>query len=40
MVRFARRQEPNTALKDLYEAKYARYHKVIDALDPVWADLA
>ena len=39
MVRFDRRQEPNPALKDLYDAKYARYHQVIDALDPVWPEL-
>jgi len=39
MVRFDRRQEPNPALKDLYDTKYARYHEVIDALDPVWPDL-
>jgi len=40
MVRFARVQEPNADLADLYKAKYARYKKVIEALDGVWADLA
>ena len=39
MVRFDRRQDPDPALKALYDTKYARYHKVIDALDPVWPDL-
>jgi len=39
MVRFARRHDPNPSLADVYNAKYARYHKVIDALDPVWPDL-
>ncbi len=40
MVRFARTQEPDPSTKDLYDAKYARYRKVIAALDPVWKDLA
>jgi len=40
MVSFSRVQEPNADLADLYAAKYARYKKVIDALDGVWADLA
>jgi L-xylulokinase len=39
MVRFARRQDPDPAKKDLYEAKYRRYRKTIAALDPVWKDL-
>jgi len=36
MVRFARRQEPNRSRKGLYDAKVARYHQTIRALDPVW----
>ena len=40
MVSFARVQEPNPDLKDLYAAKYVRYKHVIEALDGIWADLA
>ena len=39
MVRFARIQEPDPAMRALYEAKYAHYTKVIAALDPIWKDL-
>ena len=37
MVRFARRQEPDPSRKGLYDAKFARYHQTIRALDSVWA---
>ena len=40
MVRFSRVQQPDPARKDLYAGKYARYKKVIEALDGVWGDLA
>jgi L-xylulokinase len=36
MTRIARRQDPDPAKKDVYEEKYARYGKVIDALAPLW----
>ena len=39
MVRFSRRQQPNPARRDIYEAKYQRYGKLVDALDPFWPDL-
>ena len=37
MVRFARRQEPDRSRQGLYDAKFARYHQTIRALDSVWA---
>jgi L-xylulokinase len=40
MVKFTRTQEPDPSQRDLYDAKYARYNKVIAALDGVWKDLA
>jgi len=40
MVRFARRQDPDPKQKDVYEAKYARYHQAIAALDGFWTDPA
>jgi len=40
MVRIDRVQEPDPARGDLYDTKYARYTRVIDALDPAWKDLA
>ena len=39
MVRFGRIQNPNPELKDLYEAKYLRYKKVLSVLNPAWKDL-
>jgi L-xylulokinase len=30
---------PNPALRERYQAKYAMYRKVIDALDGVWDDM-
>jgi len=38
MVKIARVQQPNAANKDLYDEKYQRYRKVIDALGAVWKD--
>ena len=40
MVHFSRTQEPDPAKKDLYDAKYDRHNKVIEALDGVWGELA
>jgi L-xylulokinase len=40
MVRFARLHEPDPGLADLYKTKYARYRRLLSALDPVWAELA
>lgn len=40
MVSFSRLQEPNTAMKSVYEEKYERYKKVISALDPIWKDIS
>ncbi len=40
MVSFSRLQEPNAAMKSLYEEKYDRYKKVISALDPIWKDIS
>jgi L-xylulokinase len=36
MVTFAKRIAPNPDNADLYRKKYARYRKIIDALDVVW----
>jgi L-xylulokinase len=40
MVSFSRLQEPNPAMKSVYEEKYDRYKKVIAALDPIWKDIS
>lgn len=40
MVRFARTYEPDTALADVYADKHARYKRVLEVMDPVWAELA
>lgn len=40
MVRISRTCEPNASLADIYQKKYARYKMALDALAPVWADLA
>jgi L-xylulokinase len=36
MTRIARRQDPDPAMKGLYEDKYARYQKTISQLAPLW----
>lgn len=36
MTRIARRQEPDPARKGIYGERYARYHRVIRALEGVW----
>lgn len=36
MVTFVKRIKPNPAAKELYEKKYAKYRKVVEALDVVW----
>lgn len=36
MVRVASVQEPNLARKPLYDRKYARYQRVIEAMDSAW----
>ncbi|MEE8452793.1 MAG: FGGY-family carbohydrate kinase [Thermoguttaceae bacterium] len=40
MVKIARIQQPNPAVAELYEAKYAKHQNVISALSPVWKDLS
>lgn len=40
MVKFSKRIEPNPEIKELYEEKYGRYKKVIEALNPVWTDFS
>ena len=40
MVRFARTYEPDAALADVYARKHARYKRVLEILQPVWAELA
>jgi len=40
MVHFSRRQEPDPAMKAHYDAKYARYNRVIEALDGAWKEFA
>ncbi len=39
MVRMSRTCEPNRDLANVYQAKYARYRKVLDALAPLWSEL-
>jgi L-xylulokinase len=39
MVKIARVQDPNPANKEIYDAKFDRYQKVIGALAPVWDDV-
>jgi L-xylulokinase len=39
MVHFRRLVEPDSDRTGLYQAKYERYKKVIDTLDPVWTQL-
>ena len=38
MVSISRRQDPDPAKKDIYAEKFARYKKVIAALEPVWGE--
>ena len=40
MVHFTPTQEPDPSKKNLYDAKYARYNRVIAALDDAWSDFA
>ncbi|NLF68831.1 MAG: carbohydrate kinase [Candidatus Anammoximicrobium sp.] len=40
MVRVTRACEPDRALADVYERKYARYRKVLDALAPLWPEFS
>jgi len=39
MVKTARVQQPNPAMKDVYAQKYERYKKVLAAMEPVWKDI-
>jgi L-xylulokinase len=40
MVRFTRTHEPNRELADCYQAKYERYLRMLNVMEPVWSDLA
>ena len=40
MVSHSRSHEPNAELADVYKTKYARYRKMLEILQPHWADLA
>ncbi len=40
MVKISRSVEPNPEMKEIYEAKYERYKKTVEALDPIWKDFA
>lgn len=40
MVTIGRRHEPDPSVADAYQAKWQRYKRVLDALEPAWADLA
>ena len=39
MVRISRRFSPNPDLAELYRAKYARYKKFLQAMEPAWEDM-
>jgi L-xylulokinase len=39
MVRIARTCEPDRSLAELYQTKYARYQRVLDAMAPLWSEL-
>jgi L-xylulokinase len=39
MVRFSRHFVPNPELAKLYQAKYTRYEKFLQAMEPTWRDL-
>ena len=39
MVRFSRRFQPNPHLAELYQAKYIRYERFLQAMEPAWGDL-
>lgn len=39
MVRFARQLEPDPRWAPMYQAKYARYQRLLQALQPAWDDL-
>lgn len=40
MVRIARSCDPDRSRAELYAAKYARYLRVLEAMAPLWSDLA
>jgi L-xylulokinase len=40
MVRFSRRFLPDPQLAELYTAKYTRYKRLLQAMEPAWQDLA
>lgn len=40
MTKTARVHQPDPVKRDLYDANYTRYQKVLDALGPVWGDLS
>ena len=40
MVRIARTHRPNARWADVYRRKYARYKRLLEAMAPVWAELA
>ncbi|MHC4400712.1 MAG: FGGY-family carbohydrate kinase [Planctomycetota bacterium] len=40
MVRFSRTFEPNPSLGEIYQSKYARYSRLLEAMGPAWNDLA
>lgn len=39
MVRFARVQRPDPARKAMYDDRFARYNKLLAALEPVWKEI-
>jgi L-xylulokinase len=39
MVRLSRRFSPNPDLAKVYEAKYTRYQRFLEAMEPAWKDL-
>lgn len=39
MVRMARTCPPNAAVAEVYQAKYARYRRLLEALAPLWSEL-
>jgi L-xylulokinase len=40
MVKFSRIQQPDKSKKDIYQAKYERYKKILAALEPIWSDIS
>jgi len=39
MVKLERVQKPNPDKKEIYEAKFAKYAKLLDALEPIWGEV-